>query len=214
MYQVLIIGLGSFGMALVNELVSKKSEIIVIENDQKKAQQVKDFVHKVVVADASDKDVLCQFAKDVDCVIVCMGEKMDSSILATHCLKEIGVKRIIAKAASSEHGQILKLIGAHEVVFPEQDTAKRLVTSLMSPDILDFLKLSENYDIVEIAIPDIFVNKTIRNLQLRSKYGIEIIAIRNPLSGNTQILPSPDYELRPDDVLVALGEVESLQKMK
>ncbi len=214
MYQVLVIGLGSFGISLVEEFLAKKSEVVVIENSQEKAQQVKDLVQKVVVADATSKDVLCRFARDVDCVLVCLGEKMDSSILVTHLLKELGVKRIIAKAISPEHGQILELVGANEIVFPERDTAKRLVTSLTSPDVLDFLKLSNNYDIMEIAVPDTFAGKTIREAQLRNKYGIEIIAIRNPLTGKTQIMPSPDYNLQPDDVLVALGEVESFQKIK
>jgi len=173
---------------------------------------VRDIVHQVIVADATNKDILQEYAKDVDFAVVCLGERIDSSLLIAHFLKEIGVKKIIAKATSNDHGEMLKIIGADEIIFPESDAAKRLATSLVSPDILEFIKLSADFDIVEIAAPDRFVGQSIRDLQLRNKYGMEILAIKNALTGETQIMPPADFKLKPDDILIVIGEVDSLKK--
>lgn len=213
MQQVLIIGLGHFGTSLVEEFVNKGCEVIVIETNKEKGEKVKDFVSQVIVADATNKDLLAQFAKDVDCVIVCLGDRIDTSVLITYYLKEVGVTRIIAKASSLEHGEILKVVGAHEVIYPERDTAKRLVTSLTTPNVLEFVKLAEGFEIVEIAAPEEFVRNSIRDLQLRSKYGIEILAVKNPLTSEVKVMPDPDYIFKADDVLIAIGDIQSIQKI-
>lgn len=214
MFQVLVIGLGSFGQELVSEFIAKDTDLVVIETDKVKAQQIQDRVSKVIIADATNKDILAEYAKDVDCAIVCLGDRIDSSILITHLLKELGVKKIIAKASSHEHGEILKVVGAHEVVFPERDMAKRIATSLVAPDMLEFIKLSEDFNIVEIAAPDKFIKHTLRSLELRSKWGIDILAIRNPLTGKVQVMPPADYELKPDDILIVLGEADAIRKIE
>ena len=215
MYRALVIGLGSFGSALVKELMTKgETEVIVVESDHEKAQQFKDLVSQVIVGDATKREVLVEFGKDVDCAIVCLGERIDSSVLITYCLKEIGVKRIIAKATTEDHAKILSVVGADEVISPESDTAKRLAASLVSPGIVDFVKLSEDFNIIEIAVPDKFVKKTIKELQLRSEYGIQVLAIKNALMGESQVMPSPDYELKPDDVLIVLGGADALKKVR
>ena len=174
---------------------------------------MRDKVAQVIVADATDKDILEKYAKGVDFAVVSLGEKIDKSLLTTHFLKEIGVKRIIAKASSVDHGKILKILGAHEVVFPERDEAKRLAASLMSPDVLDFIKVSEDFKIVEIAAPDEFVHKSIKELHLRKKYGVNLLAVKNPLTGKVQILPSPDYKFVPDDVLIVIGDINAIQNI-
>ncbi|PIW63392.1 MAG: potassium transporter TrkA [Candidatus Omnitrophica bacterium CG12_big_fil_rev_8_21_14_0_65_50_5] len=213
MQQVLVIGLGHFGSALVEEFINKGCEVIVIESDKEKGEKVKDIVSQVVIADATNKDLLAQFAKDMDYVIVCLSDRIDSSVLITYYLKELGVMRIIAKASSPEHGEILKVVGAHDVIYPERDTAQRLVTSLTSPNVLEFVKLAEGFEIVEIAVPEDFVKNSIRDLQLRNKYGIEILAVKNPLTGEVKVMPSPDYTFRPDDVIIAIGDIQSIQKI-
>lgn len=212
--QILVIGLGQFGYALLKEITGKKGcEVIVMEENQERAQQVRDMVNKVIVGDATHKDVLEQFAKDVDCAVVCLGEKTDRSLLITYLLKEVGVKKIIAKASSEEHGAMLRVIGAHEVIFPEGDSAKRLAANLISPDILEFIKLSTDFDIMEIAAPEQFLKKSMGDLKLRNNYGIDVLAVKNPLTGAVTILPSVDYVIQPDDVFVVLGAVDSLRKM-
>lgn len=213
MQQVLVIGLGHFGSALVEEFINKGCEVIVIESDKEKGEKVKDIVSQVVIADATNKDLLAQFAKDMDYVIVCLGDRIDSSVLITYYLKELGVMRIMAKASSPEHGEILKVVGAHDVIYPERDTAQRLVTSLTSPNVLEFVKLAEGFEIVEIAVPEDFVKNSIKELQLRNKYGIEILAVKNPLTGEVKVMPSPDYVFKADDVIIAIGDIQSIQKI-
>ncbi len=215
MLRILTVGLGSFGEALVRELRPLKTcEVLVIESDQEKAQQIKDDVDRVIVADAGNREILEQFARDIDVAVVCLGEKIDSSILTTYLLREVGVKRIIAKAISREHGEILKLVGAQEIVFPEQDTARRLALNLLTPDILDLIRLSGDFNLFEIAVPEDFLGKTLIDLQIRKRFGLEVLAVRNALKDETTILPPADYTFRPDDVLIGIGRPDALKSFE
>lgn len=214
MKEVLIIGAGNFGATLAAQLSAKKCEVTVIELNKNNAQEIKDKVNRVVVADATHKDVLGKFGKDADIAIVSLGDKIDSSILITLFLKEMGIKRIIAKATSVDHGKALSLVGAHQTVYPERDEAVRLATSLMSPDVLDFIQLSDEFNIVEIIVPENLTKKSIEESDIRKKYGVQILAIKNPLDGRVQVLPSPQYVFQPDDVMIVIGETESLEKFQ
>jgi trk system potassium uptake protein TrkA len=211
--SALIIGLGQFGLTLVEELSKKGWELIVIDNDQEKAQQIKDLVQQIVITDAANKDILKKFATQVEMTIVCSGEKIDNSVLITYYLKEIGVKKILAKASSKEHGEILKAVGADEILFPERETAQRLALSLTSPDIMEIIKLSNNFDIVEASAPDSFIGKTIKELALRNKYQIDVLAIKNALTGNLIIMPPAEHRFNPDDIIVVIGGIESIEKL-
>ncbi|HPB67690.1 MAG TPA: TrkA family potassium uptake protein [Candidatus Omnitrophota bacterium] len=213
MKNILIIGLGHFGCALVEELSKNFVEIIAIEEDQAKADLVKDKVEQVIVANAANRELLLKFSKNIDCAIVCISEKIDSSVLVTYHLKEIGIKKIIAKATTIAHGEILMSIGASEIIYPEEETAKRIARNLVSPDILDAIRLSDDFDIIESPVPEKFLMKSIRDLQLRNKYGIDILAVKNPLTGQTKIMPPSDYQFRPDDVLIFIGEAGSVNKL-
>jgi trk system potassium uptake protein len=213
MQNILIIGLGHFGYSLIKELIKNPVGIIVIEENQERANLVKDMVGQVIVANATNKDLLLKFSKDVDCAIVCISEKIDSSVLITYYLKGIGVKKIIAKAATIDHGEILKSIGANEIIYPEEEAAKRIARNLIAPDILDVIKFSDEFDIIEFPVPEKFLKKTIMDLKLRNKYNIEILAVRNPLTGKTKIMPNADYEFAPDDVIIFIGETESMKKL-
>lgn len=214
MRQIVVIGAGTFGSELVKSLAVAKCELMVIEKDAEKAKDLRDIAEHIVVADAADREVLAQFAKEADIAVVCIAEKLDLSVLITHYLKEIGVKRIIAKSANADQSRLLKIVGADDIVFPDQDEAKRLATSLISPDILDFIKLSEEFDIVEIACPDDFVGKSMEELAIRTRYGIQVIAVKDPLTLQAQILPDLQYRFRPDDIIVVIGSIESIQKMQ
>jgi trk system potassium uptake protein TrkA len=212
MQSILIIGLGHFGFSLVNEVAKSAIDIIVIEENQERAELVKDIVDQVIVANASNKDLLQKYAKSVDCAVVCLSEKIDSSVLITYHLKEIGVPRIIAKATTKDHGDILTSIGADEIIYPEEETAKRIARNLVSPNILDAIKLSDDFDIVEIPVPERFFHKNIKELQLRNKYEIDILAIKNPLTGELKIMPHPDYAFQPDDVMIFIGSSAAVHK--
>ncbi|MFH1458752.1 MAG: TrkA family potassium uptake protein [Candidatus Omnitrophota bacterium] len=213
MQHILIIGLGHFGYSLVSELLKHPVEITVIEEKQERAELVKDVVLQVIIANAANKELLLKFAKDADCVIICISEKVDSSVLITYYLKEIGVKKIIAKATTIDHGKILKSIGANEIICPDEEAAKRVAKGLVCPDILDVIKFSEDFDIIELPVPVKFYKKTIKELNLRSKYNIEILAVRNPLINKTKIMPDADYEFIPDDTIIFVGQTQSIKKL-
>ncbi len=212
--EALVIGAGNFGRTVAVEMAAKKCEVVVIDNDAETLDDIKDNVGQVIVGDATDKDLLDKFAKGMDIVIVALGGKIDASVLITHHLKELGVKRILAKATSEDHGKILKIVGAHQVIFPEKDEAVRLVRSIVFPDVLDLIRVSEQLGVVEIAAPEEFMGKAIGELELRKKYGIQILAVQNPLSGQSEILPKPDYVFRPDDIMVVLGIPDDLMKFE
>jgi trk system potassium uptake protein TrkA len=213
MQNIMIIGLGHFGFSLVKELSKNPIGIIAIEENQERADLIKDMVEQVVVANAANKDLLMKFANDIDCAIVCISDRIDSSVLITYQLKEIGVKKIIAKAKTTDHGEILKSIGADEVIYPEEEVAKRVARTLISPDILDAIKLSDEFDIIELPVPEEFVMQTIKDLQLRNKYNIDILAVKNPLTGQTKIMPPPDYKFNADDIMYFIGEIGSAKKL-
>lgn len=213
MKNILIVGLGHFGYSLVDELNKNPVGIVVIEENQEKADLVKNMVEQVIVANAANKDLLVKFTKNIDCAIVCISKKIDSSVLITYYLKEIGIKKIIVKATTPDHGKILKSIGADEIIYPEEETAKRIARNLISPNILDVIKLSEEFDIIEFPAPDAFLMKTIKDLQLRNRYGIDILAVKNPLTSHTQIMPPPDYAFKPDDVMIFIGKSDSVNKL-
>jgi len=211
-HSALIIGLGQFGLTLVEDLSKKGWDLIVIDSDPEKAQHVKDRVSQVIIADAANKEILQKFATQADMTIVCSGEKIDNSVLITYYLKELGIKKILAKASSREHGEILRAVGADQILFPERETAQRLALSLTSPDIMEIIKLSSNFDIVESSAPDSFIGKTIKDLSLRNKYQMDVLAIKNALTGNLIIMPPAEYKFNPDDIMIVIGGVESIEK--
>lgn len=214
MRQVLVIGAGGFGQALAADLVAKGADVAVIEIDREKAEDLREEVSQIVVGDATDKDVLKKFAQDVDVAVVCISKRVDASLLVTHFLKELGVKKIIAKALGADHERILKIVGADEVISPDRDEAKRLAASLISPNLMDFIRLSEEFNMVEVAVPDEFAHRSIRELDLRNRYGVEVLAVKNALTGKAQVLPPPEHKFEPDDILIVVGDVESLERFR
>ncbi|MBI4398477.1 MAG: TrkA family potassium uptake protein [Candidatus Omnitrophica bacterium] len=215
MKQIAVIGLGNFGFTLATALAEKKCEVLAIDLNKERVQDIKDKVAKSIVGDATDRDLLNELGvKDVDVAVVSLGDRIDFSVIVTLYLKEMGVQRIIAKAVSTEHAKILHLVGASEVIFPERDEALRLASSLFSGDVLDLIKLSEDFSILELAAPDKYAGKTIKELKLRTKLGIEVLAIRKPLEGALKMLPGADTKIAPDDVLVVLGENRKLKDIE
>ncbi len=215
MKQIAVIGLGNFGFTLAEALAEKKCEVLAIDLDKERVQDIKNKVSKAVVGDATDKHLLEELGvKDVDVAVISLGDRIDFSVIVTLYLKEMGVKRIITKAVSAEHAKILQLVGANEVIFPERDEALRLASSLFSSDVLDFIKVSDEFSILELAAPDKYAGKTLKELKLRSKLGIEVLAIRKPLEGTLKMLPGADTKIAPDDVLVVLGENRNLKDLE
>ncbi len=224
MKQFGIFGLGSFGMTVAKELADKKFNVLAIDSDPERVNIASEFVAHTVICDATDEKALRDAgAENIDIAIVSVGKDISASVMITLNLKEIGIKYIVAKATNPNQGRVLKKIGADRVIFPERDMAVRLVQQLTNPSIFEYLEFSPDYGLMEIVAPKSFEDKTIKEIDLRKKYGITLIAIKraNPVvdkNGETQIKelvllsPSPDESIIKGDILVIIGSYENLEK--
>ena len=198
-----IVGLGRFGYALAMELAASDADILVLDKDEEKVREMREYTESAYVMKTLDKKSLAETGiQNCDVAVVCIGEHMDTSILTTLNLVSLGIPVVIAKATSLEHGQILEKLGA-EVVYPEHDMAVRLAHRLETSKMLDFVQLSEQVNISKFLIPDKIAGKTVLEVDLRGKFGLNIIAIEN--SGTVIDTVSPGYEFRKGDILFVAG---------
>lgn len=214
MKRVIIIGLGIFGINLVSALYEGGFEVIAIDKNKDAVQKVKDCSTKAIVADGIDKEVMEMIGVQQDDVaIISFGEDLAASTLITLHLKQLNVRNIIVKAPNEEHKLILEKVGATEVIIPEKEMARKVAKSLISPNVLDYLPLSDDYMISELAPPNSFLCKTIAELQLRSKYHIEVIAIRDIISDRVHMVPPADFVIKDGEVLIVVGKEKDIQKI-
>jgi trk system potassium uptake protein TrkA len=213
--RVVVIGLGIFGFHIAKELYENGMEVIAIDKSKELIQKIKDFSSKAVVADAREKEVLESIGiQEEDIVIVSFGEDLSSSTLLTLHLKELNVKRIIVKAPNEDHKRILQKVGATEVIIPEREMAGKVAKSLISPNVIDYIPVSEDYNISEIAPPASFIGKSIAELNLRNRYHIEVIAIRDVLSDRITLVPQASSVIKDSDILVVIGKEPDIKKIK
>lgn len=206
-----IVGLGRFGKALALDLAEAGAEILVIDQDEEKVREMREYTENAFVVRTLDKNTLCDTGiQNCDIAIVCIGEHLDTSILTTLNLVGMNIPKVIAKANSVEHGEILEKLGA-EVVYPEKDMAHRLASRLETSRVIDFMQLSEKVNISKLHIPDCMVGKTVHQVNFRSKFGLNIIAIGS--SGNVIENIVPDYVFKSGDVLFLCGSRENVYKL-
>jgi trk system potassium uptake protein len=215
MKRVIVIGLGIFGVNIVRELYENGFEVIAIDKNKDAIQKIRDVSTKAIVADGMDKEVMQLIGvHEDDVVIISFGEDLAASTLITLHLKQLKVKNIIVKAPNEEHKMILEKVGATDVIIPEKEIASKLAKSLISPNVLDYLPLSEDYMIFELAPPNSFLGKTIAELQLRGKYHIEVIAVRDVISDKIHMVPQANFVIKDGEVLVVVGKEKDIQKIK
>lgn len=215
MGQFVVIGLGNFGYNVAVSLFEQGHQVLAIDSNNKKIEQIKDKVTQAVVTNVKEKETLSEFlSSDIDAAIVSLGDKIEASILTTLHLKDLGIKKIIVKAINDDHGQILKLIGAMEVIYPEKEEAVRLAQRLTSPNLIEHIPLASEYSIMEMAVPDKFIGKSLKELQLRNKYDVEVIAIKDVLQDTLHLIPGADVKIKPDSVLIVIGKEPDINKLK
>jgi trk system potassium uptake protein TrkA len=215
MNRVVVIGLGIFGSNIVKELYENGFDVIAIDKDKEAVHRLKDFSTKAIVADGRDNEVLDEIGiQENDVVIISFGEDLAASTLITLHLKQMKVKKIIVKAPNDEHRLILEKVGATDVIIPEKEVAGKVAKSLISPSVLDCLPLSEGYMIFEIAPPNSFLGKSIGELELRSKYHIEVIAIKDVLTDQIHMVPPAGFVLKDGEILVVIAKEKDIQKIK
>jgi trk system potassium uptake protein TrkA len=215
MGKFVIIGLGNFGYYLARSLFEEGKEVIGLDRNKERVQRLQEFCSYALVGDATDKSILESIGiEKKDTVIVSLGDNISASILVTLYLKDLDIQNIHVKIISEDHGRALEKIGATEVIFPERDLAKKMAKSLTSPNLLDYLPLTEEYDIVEIAPPKEFIGKTLAELKLRSKYHINILAVRGLVPETITMNPGGGLTIKDSDILIAMGKPEDIERIK
>lgn len=207
-----VVGLGRFGFALAEELAEKGCDIMVVDRDRNMVDAASDFTDNAFVVDELTRENLEETGiADADVAVICIGDKIDVSILTTLTVIRLGVPKVISKATSREQGEVLEMLGA-EVVYPERDMALRLAGKLISPNILEYISLSDEIDIMEIKLSDKVEGKTVLDLNIRSRYGLNIIARRHGETISTDILPN--MVLHASDSITVIGKTASIHKFE
>jgi trk system potassium uptake protein TrkA len=209
-----VIGLGSFGSYVAKTLYEMGHEVLAIDEDKSRVDSLKDSATHAIHMDAADKENLQAVGiTEMDVVVVSSGPEMESSILATLFLSEMGIDRIVAKALTQDHAKILEAVGATEVVYPEKDMAIKTALRLSNPNILEYLPLVSGLRIQEIAAPEKFIGKRLSELDLRNKYGVQVMAIKGIIPEKTTFIPKSDFIIKDSDILIIIGEEDQLKKL-
>ncbi len=212
--RICVIGLGQFGRHLAVEL-ARDCEVLAIDRNQAVINEVGDLVQRAYCLDSRDFASLSTVVGDgFDEAVVGMSENMEASILTVLHLRRLRIPRIHAKATSRDHAEILKAIGADSIVFPERETAARLATQLINRNLLDFIPLSENYMVMQITPPDWAIGKTLLQLDLRKRFGIFVVAVKEHVPERTAFLPGPEFVVKDSDALLIIGKKDSLETLE
>ncbi len=216
MRRVVVIGLGIFGFNIAKDLYENGFEVVAIDKNKEIIQKIRDFSTKAILGDGTDKEVLESIGiQENDVVIISFGEDLAAATLITLHLREMKVKTIIVKAPNEDHKRVLEKVGATDVVIPEREMADKVAKSLISPNVLDYIPLSEDYTISELVPPASFFGKTIGELHLRSKHHIEVIAVREMMMPERlTMVPRAEFVIKDSDVLVVIGKEKDIQKIK
>ena len=212
--QVCVIGLGHFGRELALAL-AHTCEVLAIDRDQELVNEIHGRVHRARALDVHDEAALASvIPEDIDEAIVSMGESLESSILCTLYLKRLHVPVVRVKALTDDHAIVLQQLGADEVIFPERETARRVAARVMNPNLLDFVPLGGDYQVMEVKLPSALYGHTLGELNLRARYGVFVIAVHPAERGAVEFLPGPDFRVRADDSLVMIGRESGLLELQ
>ena len=207
-----VIGLGKFGSAIAAKLYDLGNEVLAIDDSPELVARVEPHVTCAVVGDARDEEVLRSLGVgNYDCAIVGIGSDLATSVIVTLNLKELKVGKILCKATDEVQKRSLEKVGADSVVNPQREMGIKLAQALSSSSVLDFIELSKDYGIAETTMPQAWVGQTLRGLNVRAKYGVNIIAIKE--NGQFNVSPAPDEALKEGTILVVLGRADRLSRL-
>src|SRR5699024_2896672 len=208
-------GLGRFGGSICRELSAEGMDVLAIDVIEDKVKEFKNIAAHVVIADTTDEDALRELGiRNIDHVIVAIGEDIQASILTTLMLKEIGVKEITVKAQNDYHEKVLNKIGANRVVHPERDMGRRIAHNIISTNILDHLELSDDHSIVEVKAGEKMHGKTLVDLDIRAKYGCNVVAIKESNEKDINVSPMATQQIDKDDILIVIGADKDLSRFE
>ncbi|MDO7788467.1 potassium channel family protein [Desulforamulus aquiferis] len=213
MKQFAIIGLGRFGTSVATTLINMGYEVLGIDVNEERVNELGDKLTQAVKVDAIDEPVLKALGiRNFDVVVVAIGKNIQANILVSVMLKEMGVNKVVAKAQTDLHGKVLERVGVDKVVYPERDMGIKVAQALVSKNIMDQIALSPEHSLVEMAVPPDFINKSLEKSNARQKYGVSILAIRRGVE--IIISPHPSQVMLEGDILVVIGKNEKLQKFE
>lgn len=210
--QYLVVGLGRFGESLARALCEQGHEVLAVDEDEELVNDIAPYVTQAVQIDATDEAALESLGvRNFDAAIVSIGQNMRDSILICVLLKELGVPHLIAKATDELHGKVLRKIGVDRVVFPEREMGVRLAKTLLTPNVLEMMELSEDHQLAEVLLPPKWVGQSIAGVDVRRKYGFSILAIRR--GGQFLVSPAADTLFIAEDVLLVLGATRDIDSL-
>ncbi len=214
--HVICLGLGTFGAAVAERLAVDKVRVTGVDSDEERVAELQDTLYEALVADATDRRTLEQLPVDkADAVVVSLGEDFTASILACLHLKEMKARRVICKAISRDHEKILKRLGVDKTVFPEVERARSLADEIAWPNVLQQLMLGAGHMLAQITVPKSLEGKTLQQADLRRRYGINVIAVKDTVfDTDFRFNPDPQTELREEQVLLVVGTPEAIEKFR
>ena len=213
MKQFVVIGLGRFGSSVARTLSEKGSDVLAIDIDEEKVQAMAEEVTHSIQADATDEEAMKSIGiRNFDIAVISMGTDIHASILATLLTKELGIDYVVVKAQSRLHGKVLTKIGADKVVHPERDMGVRVANNLISSNVLDLIELSPGYTIAEVKASQKLYGYTLNDLQFRTRFGVNVIAIRN--GEDINVTPKATDKITEGDNLIVIGENENLERLR
>lgn len=211
--QFAVIGIGRFGGSVAERLYEMGHDVLAIDSSESRVEAIADRVTHAAVADSTSETALKSLGiTNFDVVVVAIGKDIQASILTTLVLKELGARHIVVKAHTAQHGKVLQKIGADRIVFPERDMGVRVANNLTSENMIDFIELSPVHSIVEIIVPEEMAGKSLRELNLRARYGVNVMAVRTS-ERQINVSPSAEDKLQYGDILVVLGEKDKIREM-
>jgi trk system potassium uptake protein TrkA len=205
-----VIGMGRFGQSVVKELIRRQADVLVIDNDPERIAKMSKIATHAVTLDSTNVQALKEVGiSSIDHVVVAIGKDLQSSILTTLILKDLGVTQVTVKVQDENHEKVVSKLGADDIIQPEQQSGKRLASKIISDNVLDYIDLNESHSFIIINVMEKIVDSTIINLNVRNKFHINIVAIRR---GENIIIPSPDDVLEKTDQLLLVGKNNDLEK--
>ena len=211
--QYLVFGLGRFGSSLAKTLCELGQEVLAVDSDEEIVADIAPYVTQAMQLDATDEEALKTLGvSSFDAAVVSIGHDMRASILVCVLLKELGVPCIIAKANDELHAKVLRKIGADRVVFPERDMGARVARSILTPSMLDLMNLSDDYQIIELLVPGKWIGQSIIGLNVRRRYGLNILAIHR--QSRFLVSPAPDMQFEEGDILLVMGKAEDVERLE
>ncbi|HVA51203.1 MAG TPA: TrkA family potassium uptake protein [Pirellulales bacterium] len=212
--RFIVLGLGSFGTALATRLAKNGCRVTGVDTCEARVEALKDVLHEAVVGDVTDRGTLEELlVSQANAVFISLGEKIEMSLLAALHAREAGAKRVLVKGVTDEHGRILKHLGVERVVFPEAEMAEQLADAITWPNVLDALVIDADHSLVEIAVPTAFAGQSLRQVDLRRRFGCLVLGVKDHLTGNLTLNPDGEYKLTDDQILLVIGRKTDLNRL-